>query len=293
MKILLIQENGRHNKNRHFRECFCLQRGLTLLGHKADVWGLNHDSWPTQPNFESYDLILNLENYQEVAGNWVPDLSNVNAIKFLWSIDAHCKGVGSYDKDFERGNYNLLLHSTKDYVVSKDRVWFPNAYDDTLIYPMNVDKKCDVGFVGNTVNREEYINFLQQKFNFKFDNFVIGEDMVKTLNSYKVSWNKNMANDINYRSFETIGCGVPLVTNYNPQYEELGFTHGENVAMYTDLENMVQCIESLIQNNELREKIAINGLELAKKHTYLERCRLLVQIYKEYISGQSITGFKL
>jgi hypothetical protein len=28
MKILLIQENGRHNENRHFRECFCLQRGF-------------------------------------------------------------------------------------------------------------------------------------------------------------------------------------------------------------------------------------------------------------------------
>jgi hypothetical protein len=41
MKILLIQENGRHNENRHFRECFCLQRGFEKLGHNVTVWGLS------------------------------------------------------------------------------------------------------------------------------------------------------------------------------------------------------------------------------------------------------------
>ena len=57
MKVLIIQENGRHEKNRSFRECFCLQRGFEKLNHKADVWGLGHDSYSENPDYESYDLI--------------------------------------------------------------------------------------------------------------------------------------------------------------------------------------------------------------------------------------------
>ena len=56
LKILLIQENGRHNENRHFRECFCLRRGFEKLGHHAVVWGLGHDNYNSIINFEDFDF---------------------------------------------------------------------------------------------------------------------------------------------------------------------------------------------------------------------------------------------
>ena len=71
MKILIIQENGRHEENRHLRECFSMQRAFQFHDVDCDVWGLGHDS--PEPDFESYDLIINLENYDETG--WVPDLS--------------------------------------------------------------------------------------------------------------------------------------------------------------------------------------------------------------------------
>jgi|TARA_B110000908_G_scaffold44512_1_gene54196 hypothetical protein len=280
MKILIIQENGRHEQNRNFRECFCLQRGFKKLDHQADVWGLGHDNYDKKPDFESYDLILNLENYANTAGNWVPSLRNVNTKKFLWSIDAHCRGVEPFDSEFYDGKYDLLLHSTKDYANTKDKIWFPNAYDDTLIGKRNVEKKCDVGFCGSMLNRSMYIEALARNYNFIHDDFVIGENMVKVLNSYKMHFNRNISTDINYRNFETIGCGIPLITNRNYQYELLGFKHEENVLFYSNIGELYGCINKLLNDEEFRLKIATSGFELAKKHTYTKRVEKLIEFYE-------------
>ena len=45
MKILLIQENGRHDKNRNFRESLSLKRGFEKLGIESHVWGLGHENF--------------------------------------------------------------------------------------------------------------------------------------------------------------------------------------------------------------------------------------------------------
>ena len=84
MKFLIIQENGRHDGNRNFRECFCAQRAFVHHGQEADVWGLGHDNYSYEPDYEAYDFIINLENYDETG--WVPSLAKVQTKKFLWSI---------------------------------------------------------------------------------------------------------------------------------------------------------------------------------------------------------------
>jgi hypothetical protein len=277
MKILLIQENGRHDENRNFRECFCLQRAFIKLNIECDVWGLGHNNFNQSIDFNEYDLIINLENY---GNGWEPNLKSVKSKKFLWSIDSHFRGEKVFIDEFNRGNYNLLLHSTKDYVDQPFKIWFPNAYDDTLIFPMDVKKRCDVGFCGSLLNRQNYINLLKNKYNFIYDNFVIGNKMVESINSYKIHWNKNVLNDINYRSFETIGCGIPLVTNYNYQYELLGFKHNHNVMMYNNEEEMIKYIDLLLSDDELRTSIGKSGFELSKNHTYNDRASFLIKIFK-------------
>lgn len=280
MKILIIQENGRHELNRNFRECFSLKRGFEKLGFETVVWGLGHLNYGKEIDFNSFDLILNLENYD---GGWVPNISKVKSVKLLWSIDAHVRGENCYINEFNRGNYNLLLHSTKDYVNENFKVWLPNAFDDELIKKRDVEKKCDIGFCGNVVNRKKYLQNLSKRYDFIHDEFVIGDDMVNAINSYKIHWNKNIYNDINYRNFETIGCGVPLVTSYNENYESLGFKHMENIVIYKTDEEMYEYIDILLSDKVLREKISINGFFLSKKHTYTERCKKIIEIYNQVL----------
>jgi len=104
--------------------------------------------------------------------------------------------------------------------------------------------------------------------------------MVEAINSYKIHFNNNLSTDINYRNFETIGCGVPLVTNENYQYELLGFKHKENVMFYTNMGELYSCIDELLNNEALRLKIASAGYELAKQHTYTKRVEKLIQFYR-------------
>lgn len=279
MNILIIQENGRHKENRLFRECFCLQRAFKSQGHNTTVWGLGHENYNDIIDYENYDLIINLENYANTAGNWVPNLKNIKTKKFLWSIDAHCKGTEPFDREFESGNYDLLLHSTKDYATGGKKVWFPNAYDNTLIGKRNVDKKCDIGFCGSMLNRAPFIKLLKEKYKFIHDDFIIGENMVKAINSYKIHFNNNLSTDINYRNFETIGCGIPLITNFNYQYELLGFKDRVNVMFYNNINELESCVDELLNNKELQDNIGKAGFELAKKHTYEQRVKKLIQFY--------------
>lgn len=273
MKFLVIQENGRHDLNRNFRECFSIQRSLNALGHYCDIFGKGHDL--VVQDFNHYDVIINLENYDQEG--WLPDISKSKAKKFLWAIDAHVRGVEVYENEFIKNKYDYILHSTFDFCQEKHHIWFPNAYDDTLITNLQLDKIYDVGFCGNVANRGNIIELLKSTIkNFKFDEFVIGEDMVKAINTYKIHFNKNISNDINYRSFETIGAGTLLLTNFNHQYERLGFIDFKSCVFYNSSNDLINKIDILLSNPSLIQTISNNGYELAKRHTYLERIKMLI-----------------
>ena len=281
MNILIIQENGRHEENRIFRECFCLQRSFQKLGHNAEVWGLGHDNFnDTDKNFNNYDLIINLENY-DVSG-WVPKMDSVKKpLKFLWSIDPHCRGIDVYKKTFQEGKYDLILQAIKDHVDS-DSIWFPNCYDDNLIIKReHIKKNKDIGFCGSLLNRAQILGFLGQRYGLEPDIWVLGDKMVDKINSYWIHFNLNLANDINYRSFETIGCGTVLLTNRNYQYEELGFQDEKNCLMYGSIDELIFKLNSYHKNYEKLKDIGNNGFELAKKHTYNDRASRILKLYQE------------
>jgi spore maturation protein CgeB len=145
---------------------------------------------------------------------------------------------------------------------------------------MNVQKVSNIGFCGNITDRKFYLELLKKYFNIKTDIFVIGEDMVRAINSYKIHFNKNIGIDINYRNFETIGCRVALMTNYNDQYRELGFLDGENCMIYKNEQELLEKVRLLIDNQDLLDKISNNGYVLSKEHTYTKRMETLIEVIK-------------
>ena len=279
MRIIIIQEAGRHDANKHFRECLSMQRSLIKLGVDTDVWGLGHENYENKPEWNNYDAILNLENYDSLG--WLPNLSLVKSKKILWSIDAHCRGLGVYNHIFNNGNYDLMLQATKDF-VDNNSVWFPNCYDSSLIKVRDEVKKTNfIGFCGSVLHRKEILNFLSNKYDLKEDIWVLGEDMVKAINSYDIHFNLNLSNDINYRSFETLGCGTALLTNQNYQYEELGFHDGVNSIFYSTVEEIVEKLDFYKNSPAELAKIQRNAIDLAKMHTYDERASRLLSVINE------------
>ncbi len=278
MDILIIQENGRHEENRNYRECFCMKRSLEKLGCNVEIWGMGHKNFDNKliPN-QRYDLILNLENYD--LNGWAPDLSDNPSTKMLWSIDAHCRGIEPYINSYHQGKYNLILQSTKGY-LNELSTWFPNCYDSSLLKPNNTPKSKDIGFCGSLLNRAPILNFLNDYCGLNPDIWVLGDKMVDTINSYWIHFNINLANDINYRSFETIGCSTVLLTNYNQQYLDLGFEDEVNCLLYDSQQQLIEKINKYLKNYEKLDTIASAGYELSKNHTYDQRAKKLLEIYK-------------
>ena len=285
MKIVIIQEAGRHEGNKKFRESLCLHKALSRIEEvESKVWGLNYPDFNMSfSEIEQWaDVIFVIENY---TSDWLPinEISNSKKLKIFWSIDSHC--VLEQHKQLCRLlNIDILLNSTESYLPNFDRLvkksyWFPNSYPDELIFPKNIEKTIDIGFCGNVLNRGHVIDSLD-KYDIKKDIFVIGDDMVDVINSYKIHLNCNISNDINYRTFETTGCGTFLLTNYTPGLEKL-FDIGKEIVVYNDLNDLDNKVRYYLENEEEREKIAKAGYERSKKdHTYYERAKILVNIIK-------------
>ena len=281
MKFLIIQENGRHEVSKHLRECNSMQRALRFHNQECDVWGLGHDNFHTVPDYNNYDVIINLENYDT---GWMPSLSYVTRpLKFLWAIDSHVRGHDYYRSVYCEGKYNYILQSTKNFLDSNS-LWFPNCYDDEYIKPNNTEKKHLVGFCGNFVNRKPLFDYIGSMVKLQLDINVRGIDMINAINSYKIQLNKNISVDVNYRNFETMGCNTCLLTDLNDQYSELGFKDGENVFLYRSAEAAIETIQYLATHPVKLSRVAEAGYQFCKqKHTFKKRAGSLIKFINDII----------
>jgi hypothetical protein len=289
MKILIIQENGRHNENRVFRECFNFQRAFNRLGHNAVVWGLGHDNFtePIERFIDECDFIFILENYP--VGNWLPNLNNINKLKVFWSIDSHCN-IGAHIATTVHHKVDILLNaieSDQNKFGSIKSYYFPVAYPSDLIFPFEgAQKNIFIGFCGtNFDDRIQYIDRLNSKFNLSIpkDIWWLGNSMVEKINSYRIHFNKTVGNDINYRVFETMGCNTMLLTNDTENITTF-FKDMENIVIYKNEDELHEKVDFLINNQEEIEKISQKGYEeVLKKHTFDNRAKELIDIVEKHI----------
>ena len=147
----------------------------------------------------------------------------------------------------------------------------------------NIEQIHDVGFCGNYLNRKDWVDIIDTKFKVKRDIFVIGEDMVKAVNSYKIHFNRNISDDINFRTFETLGCNTLLFTNYTPDLEKL-FDTEKDMVLYKDGNDLLEKLTYYLNNPVEKNKISNSGFKtVTSKHTFVNRAKELIKIIKENI----------
>jgi hypothetical protein len=285
MKILIIQENGRHLENREFRECFNLQRALLRKNVDTIVWGLGHDNFntPFQQIIKDIDVIILLENYE--SNGWLPDLSNINKLKIFWSIDSHMV-LMNHITTVVKNKIDIVLNaieSHQNYFKTSKTFYFPNAYPSDLISPIDgIDKNTFLGFCGSLLNRSEILDKLENKFGLK-NIWKLGNEMIKTINGYKIHFNKTLSNDINYRIFETMGCNTLILTNHTENINTF-FNDMENIVIYNNETELFEKLNILLSDNDLIKKISNSGYKLVKNnHTYDNRADVLLKIISDYI----------
>lgn len=286
MKFLIMQSAGHHNgndgwtRNDYLRECFAIKYAIEQNNHSADIYGLRHANFEQKINLYEYDIILCIENYEF---DWIPNLSSYKGKKIYWTIDLHCQPISNYYEICK--NYDIILHSTKSLIPSLEKIlpdkhhlWFPNGVDSRYFTNKNIDKNIDVAFVGSkNESRKSFIEQLEKDVNLKYF-FATGEDMINLISASKIHFNKNISCDINYRTFETIGLGTCLITDYNSELLSLGFEDNVNCLMYKSYEEALFKIKNTLLNENWK-KIAQEGIKLSINNTYIKRVeKLLIEI---------------
>jgi len=286
-RVLVIQKAGEHLANREYRESLSIKRAFDKLGVHCMVWGKGYPTFkiPFEQMMVGYNIIIVLENYDF---DWIPKFDKFKGIVVFWSIDGHL--ILDKHKEFVRGNkIDLILNSNIDCVGSWDgfnqeSLWFPNAFDEDLIKPIPTQKKIHrIGFCGSKhASREEVMDKVDLKLkeinhSIKRDIFVIGDEMVKAINSYLIHFNYNIKGDINYRTFETLGCQTALMTNYTNGLEKL-FDLEKEMVVYQDEEDMIMKAYESVTDIAKTVSISRNGhLRVLSDHTYTVRMKHLLQ----------------
>lgn len=270
---LIIQSAGEHEENKWFRECWAIASALADNACSVDVWGLRHDNFISVPDFNSYDAILCLENY---GLNWLPDFKKIaGPKKFHWIVDLHCQPANVYDE--MSNGCDVVLHSTKSLISSyqkrhpdKRHIWFPNGVDNRYFYQQKRTKIMDLAFVAsNHPSRERFVQNVSTRTGMH-RSFLRGQAMIDRIAESKIHFNKNIGVDVNYRTFETIGIGTCLLTDFKHEMLDLGFIDGYNCLMYNDIDDLIRKYEYAIKENKW-EEIGNNGAVFAKQHTYTQR----------------------
>lgn len=287
-RILIVQSAGEHLENREFRESLCIKRALDLIGVPNTVWGKGYPTFaiPFPKISKDFDILLIVENYDF---SWIPDLKEFKGAKIMWSIDSHLV----FDKHAEfvtAQEIKLVLDSnvmmTPKWTERKiDSVWFANCYDHLLIKPkLDIQKSHVIGFCGSRGHQERDAQLDEiteqmkaRSIELKQDILVIGDNMVNAVNSYMIHWNMNIANDINYRTFETCGCQTALLTNYTNGLDMLFDVENEVITWASPVE-LLQKAQRYCKDITECMRIAKNGYERAlRDHTYEARMNNLIK----------------
>lgn len=287
MKWLIVQSAGQHDgttsfiRNDYLRECLALAHALERLGHEAAVWGLRHANFASPPDLERFDVVLCLENYEF---DWLPDFREVHApLKLQWIIDLHCQLPTHYAHLTPA--FDGVLHSTRPLIPGyaerfpdQQHLWFPNAVDDRYFdrdhYPPPV-KTRDLLFVASPHPwREPLLRELEEAAGLE-RLFATGRGMIDAVRSARVHLNCNIAGDVNYRTFETIGLGTCLATNDDESLADLGFLDGVNCILYRSPEEARAKVRAALASGAWQH-IAAAGYVLSKRHTYARRLADLI-----------------
>lgn len=196
--------------------------------------------------------------------------------KAIWLIDSHCNLQWHLDYSplFDYvfvaiSRYQPIIASHLRQVQSKTKCfWLP------LCYPYSTDKikrnksqvPFDIVFVGRWgkgfEERTRLIELLKDQYNDKF--FAITDycNMEEYLRQGFISFNRSVADDMNFRVFETLANGVELVTNDVPDLHLInGLTSKINIY-HNDQELLDMCdsiLDGEIENDVIKSQIWIQN----------------------------------
>jgi spore maturation protein CgeB len=172
---------------------------------------------------------------------------------------------------FANKNFSRFFSS-----LHNDTTLLPYAFNDEIHRPLpTVRKTIDVGLIGSPYPKRVALieNLSKAGINAKLISGVYGEEMIHTVNSFKIQLNYLVGGGrglLNARVFETIGCGTLLLNESEDGIEDY-FKDGEHLVLYDSDFTCTEKIKFFLSHEDALKSIAKSGHEHGLKfHTYLQ-----------------------
>lgn len=174
----------------------------------------------------------------------------------------------------------LAQNKFKPHYTDYKTFYLPLGFDEKIHKPMpEVVEEFDIGFIGNLTypRRKRLFDMLSLNFKTYHAERLFGEDYTRALNRCKIIFNCAMDNDVNMRFFEALGIGKLLMTDHLLENREFG-KPDEHFVEYNNGKDLIEKVQYYLDNEEIRNKIAIHGHKYAlNHHTYTHRLNTLIE----------------
>lgn len=174
--------------------------------------------------------------------------------------------------------------------------WLPLAADPELWAPVaGVDKRAHLGFVGNVwdESRKEVLELLLKIPSLRFlcgrPGAVWKEDAARLLSTCLCGFNVNtlfgspLAFDVNMRVFETLSCGVPLITNEVPSLALLFGVDAPFIRTYRGQSELPHVIAEALKDEAFLHSGPIAREWIVQHGTYVHRVSEIVRGFGEEV----------
>lgn len=277
-----------------------------------NIW-LNCDDNPITYNKKNYllraadrsggmgDMFKDYKNWPnnieiQYALNIVPYTKFIKGTQWtgIWELDQIC--------DRQQGGANWesadtvfltalgLSDRLKNYFNGKHRLLF-QACDPQLHTCLSVPEfdfvQCGTAGDGIYSERTRLIRLLREKYSFHdFGKNYSPYQYVQNISKARVQFIRSTHNtfatgEIAQRFFECLAIG-PVLTNWVEDLNHTGLVEGEDYMAYRNDEELIEKMDLLLGNKDLREKIASNGRNKALMyHSYEQRLMAIFNIIQQ------------
>ncbi len=296
MNLLLSYASVPHTTAVYFERAFrklgqVVTYGPTFDRNALGLWNLESLSG----HLKDHDILLKDGSARELKAalppGWVPDwclfietgllyplsfMDSLSCPKACYLIDTHLH----QERHIEMArSFDLVFLAQREFVAAfRERTdrpvfWIPLACDPEIHRPYPEEEVFDIAFAGSFHNphqeRVRRLKRLALRFSVQ-TNRVFLEEMSRFLSKGRILFNAAVRNDLNMRVFESLAIGKCLLTDDAPGLLDF-FTPDIDLMVY-DERDLVEKARFLLENPDVREKIAQSGREkVLERHTYLHR----------------------
>lgn len=122
------------------------------------------------------------------------------------------------------------------------------------------------------------------KENVRFTGYVADEDVPVMMAGAEVFCFPSLYEGFGMPVIEAMACGTPVLVAKDTVLEEVAQDAGMKADPFSE-ESIAEGLLALSQNRELREKLALCGMERAKQYTWQAAAERLYQVYEEINGG--------